>query len=222
VEQAVRLEPRDQRGFLVQGVTVEPSVMGVTISIEPIQFSRTVVIVPDVRGTPLAGHDLVAVTVRPSTVTLLGPRVLIQDTEVVQTEPVDIANASSTIVRAVSLELPSGASVSSEVTVIVTVEVEAASGQRLFLVSVVATGLAEGPSIVGELPAVEVTLSGPLPTLSEVSSEEITASLDLSALEAGSHTVEVTVTPPTGLQVESVSPDEIEVLLGDPGAPQGP
>jgi YbbR domain-containing protein len=54
-----------------------------------------------------------------------------------------------------------------------------------------------------------------LPVLSAVSPSDITAGLDLSGLEGGSHTVEVTVTAPVGLQVEAISPPEIEVVLGE-------
>jgi YbbR domain-containing protein len=213
VEQAVRLEPRDQRGFLVQGVTVEPSVIGVMINIEPTLFSRTVVIVAEVQGAPLDGYNLVAVTVSPSTVTIFGLPSLIQETAVVQTEVVDISGASSSLMRRVSLELPAGASVSEDVSVIVTVRVEAASGQLVFLVPVVAAGLGEGLSLVGELPSVEVTLSGPLPTLFVVSPADIVVILELSGLEAGEHTVEVVVTAPAGLAVDSVSLEDLQVQL---------
>ena len=220
LEQAVRLEPRDQRGFLVQGVTVEPSVIAVTINIEPTLFSRTVVIVAEVQGAPLDGYNLVSVTVSPSTVTIFGLPSLIQEKAGVQTEAVDISGVSSSLVRAVSLELPAGANVSEEVSVIVTVRVEAASGQLVFLVPVMAAGLGEGLSLVGELPSVEVTLSGPLPTLFVVSPGDIVVILELSGLAAGEHTVEVMVTAPAGLAVDSVSREELQVQLEEPEAPQ--
>jgi len=213
VRQAVRLEARDQRGFLVRGVTVDPSVTKVVVRIEPTRFSRTLAIAPEVRGTPAQGYNMVGVSVSPATVTIFGSQSLIETTLVIRTPPVDISGAGKDVVRTVPLDLPPGASVSGDVNVTVTVEIEAASGQMVFVVPVNAVGLGEGLSIVGALPSVQVVLLGPLPTLLALRPTDIFASLDLSGLKAGAHTVEVKVKAPSGLQVTLLSPEEITLRL---------
>ena len=213
VRQAVRLEARDQRGFLVRGVTVDPSVTKVVVRIEPTQFSRTLTIAPQVYGTPAQGYNVVGASVSPATVTIFGSQSLIETTLAIRTTPVDISGAVKDVVRTVPMDLPPGASVSGDLNVTVTVEIEAASGQMAFVVPVNAVGLGEGLGIVGALPSVQVVLLGPLPTLLALRPTDIIASLDLSGLKAGAHTVKVNVKAPSGLQVTSTSPEEIPLLL---------
>ncbi len=97
--------------------------------------------------------------------------------------------------------------------VTVTVKVEPALGLARFLVPVSASNLAEGLSIQGALPSVEVTLYGPLPALRLLSPNDIPAVLDLKDREAGTYRLTVKVSPPQDLELRGVSPPEIEVTL---------
>ncbi len=213
VRQAVRLETRDARGFLVQGVSVEPGVTEVRLGLEQSLFNRTLVVSPDVRGAAAQGYNVVGISVSPTTVTVFGSQEFVQETTVIRTQPVDMAGAKEDVVRSVSLDLPQGASVSGSVNVTVTVNIEAASGQLGFGVPVSTVGMDSGLAVTGGLPTVQVSLLGPLPALLELSPNDIAATLDLSGRGAGSHAVPVTVTPPAGLLVASVSPGEIQVTL---------
>jgi hypothetical protein len=60
---------------------------------------------------------------------------------------------------------------------------------------------------------VEVTLQGELPTLRNVSPDQVTATVDLSGLGAGSYRLEPKVAAPAGLKVANISPASIEVVL---------
>ena len=213
VDQSVRLEPRDQNGFLVQGVTVEPGVSKVSVEIEQVEYSKVVIVSPDIRGQPARGYNIVATDVEPPTVTIFGPKDFIEETRAIRTKPVDIADAENDVVRSVSLDLPSGTSVSGGVSVTVTVDIEPASGQVSFVVPVSAYGLAGGLSVLGGLPSVEVLVLGPVPELLDVRPNDISATVDLEGLGKGTHTVSVKVTVPGGLLAAGVQPEEIKVQL---------
>ena len=86
-------------------------------------------------------------------------------------------------------------------------------GQQVFAVPVTATGLGDGLSIVGNLPPVQVFLFGPSPDLLRLNPNDISATVDLDGKDAGTHTVKIEVTAPDGLEVRSVSPEEIELTL---------
>jgi len=60
-----------------------------------------------------------------------------------------------------------------------------------------------------------VTLFGPLPVLEGLSPNDIPAIIDLSGDGAGTHTKQVSVTPPSGAKVRSITPAEIQVTLGN-------
>jgi len=215
VDQAVRLSPRDGRGILVPGVTIEPSLTGIRIEIDQEKFSRSVAVSPDIAGAPELGYNVVGVSVNPAAVTVRGEQAFIEGTISVPTKPVSIAGATEDIVRTVSLDLPSGAEVTGGVPVVtVTVNIEPAQGLLTFSVPVTATGLGENVVIQGGLPSVIVTLFGELPDLQALSPSDISATVDLAGQGAGAHREAIEVTTVSGLTVQSVSPPEIDIVLG--------
>ncbi len=214
VDQAVRLTPRTDRGFLVQRVNLEPSIVGVTIDIDQQRFSRSVAVSVVTDGEPAPGYNVVSVSVNPPTVTVSGSRSFISGTNSIDTQPVDIDGADATVVRSVSLDIPSGAEVigGSQV-VTVTVTIDPATSEFNFTVPVTAANLGANVSIVGALPSVSVKLIGPLPILGEVSPADISATVNLDDLGAGTHSVEIEIAELAGVTVATVTPGEIDVVL---------
>lgn len=214
VDQAVRLTPRNDGGFLVQRVNVEPSVTGVTIDIEQEKFSRSVVVSVVTDGDPATGYNVVSVSVDPPTVTVSGTQAFITGTDSIDTQPVDIDGADATVVRSVSLDIPAGAEVTAGAPVVtVTVTIGPATSEFNFTVPVTAANLGPNVSIVGGLPTVVVNLIGPFPILSEVSPADISATVNLDGLSAGTHSVKIEVARLAGVAVARVTPEEIDVVL---------
>ena len=158
--QAVRLEARDSRGFLVEGVSLEPSVMNVSVKISQTEFSRALVISPTIAGTPADGYNVVSVSADPAVATAFGPQSFVAEAATIRTQPVDITGASDDVVKTVALDLPADVSVSGGTSVTVTVKIEPAEGRRTLGITVVAVGLDANLSISGALPLVEVVLLG--------------------------------------------------------------
>ncbi len=208
---AVRLEARDQGGELVEDVDINPAVVDVSISIEQKSFSRALAVSPQLKGTPRQGYNVLGVTVEPAVVTVFGSQTFVEQAVAILTQPVDIDDATGDISRTVSLSLPTGTSVKGGVNVTVKVKISAATGQQAFAVPITVTGLADDLKIAGNLPPVQVFLSGPLPQLLDVNPSEIKASIDLGGKDAGTHKVGIKVTAPNGLEVGSISPQEIDV-----------
>ena len=111
-QQAVRLEPRDSRGFLVDGVTLEPSIVTIMVDISQTEFSRALVVSPVVTGLPAAGYDVVGISADPTVTTVFGPQSFIGEAATIRTQPVDITGATEDVVVTVSLDLPADVSVS--------------------------------------------------------------------------------------------------------------
>ena len=213
VTQAVRLEPRDSRGFLVEGVVLEPSVTNVSVSVSQTEFSRVLTIAPEVSGTPASGYEVVGVSVEPTVATVFGPPSFLGEAASIKTQPVDIGGADEDVVRTVSLDLPADVSVSGGTSVTVTVNIEPSQGSRTIGVTAVAVGLDSDLSIVGPLPLVEVTLLGELPTLQGLVANDIAATVNLDGLGAGEHNVSVSVSAPAEVLVASTAPESITVTL---------
>jgi len=211
--QAVRLEARDSRGFLVEGVSLEPSVMNVSVKISQTEFSRALVISPTIAGSPADGYNVVSVSVDPAVATVFGPQSFVGEAATIRTQPVDITGADHDVVETVALDLPADVSVSGGTSVTVTVKVEPAEGRRTLGVTVAAVGLDPDLSISGALPLVEVTLLGELPSLQDLRPNDVAATINLSGLGAGTHEIAVAVSAPAGASVAEVKPDKVSVTL---------
>jgi YbbR domain-containing protein len=212
-ESAVKLEPRNQLGNLVQRVSVDPAAIDVKIEIEQQSFSRSLAVSPKLTGQPRQGYNLVGVSADPAVVTVFGPESYINAAAKVDTQPVNINDATEDVIHSVSLDLPPGVTVLGGVEVTVTANISAAPGQLEFTVPVSVSGLEGDVRVSGSLPSVKVFVFGPLPDLLELNTSDITASVDMSGKDPGTHKVKVQVTVPDGLEVRSVSPEEAEIIL---------
>ncbi len=213
VDQAARLQPRDQNGVLVSGVSVEPSFTQIKVEIKQTVYRRALVVSPQIVGTPAAGYNLVGISSAPSVVTVTGPRSFIEQAASIRTQPIDISGAKSDVVRSVSLDVPAGVEVLGGVNVTVSVNISEAYGEITTAVPVSASGISNGLNVSGPLPSVVVVLYGPLPKLLELAPDDVAAAVDLKDQGPGVHKVKVKVAAPAGIEVRSVAPEEIEVSL---------
>jgi YbbR domain-containing protein len=212
-EGAVRLEPRNEQGVLVEDLNVDPATVDVKIEIRQRSFSRALAVSPELEGTPGQGYNVVGVSAEPVAVTAFGSRAFIEAATTISTQPIDIGDATEDVIRTVSLDLPTGVTVKGSFNVTVTVRISPAPGQLTFAVPLTARGLSNDLSIVGALPPVQVFLFGPLPVLLKLNPNDISASVDLEGKGAGTHKMKVKVSAPDGLEVRSVSPEELEIQL---------
>jgi YbbR domain-containing protein len=213
VRQSYPLLARDDRGFIVDGVSLEPSNAAVEIVVEQKQFERLVAVSPSLRGSPAPGYNVTAEEVDPPTVTLLGRIEILNVTSLVLTDDIDISGASSDVFRTVALRLPASVSVSGDATVSVRVRISAGQGEATFGVAPTLSGVGSDLGVVSVTPSVEVLLQGPLPVLRSVIPDQVTVTIDLTGLGAGTHLLEARVQAPEGLQVLSTSPSTVEVIL---------
>jgi YbbR domain-containing protein len=213
VTQAIRLEARDTRGFLVEGVTLEPSIINVNVKIEQTEFSRVLTISPAVVGSPAAGYDVVSISADPAVATVFGPQSFVGEAATIRTQPVDITGADEDVVLTVSLDLPVDVSVSGATSVTVTIGIEPAEGRRTMGVTAAIIGLDAGLSVSGAPPFVEVVLLGELPTLQGLLANDIAATINVAGLGEGEHEVTVSVSAPAGADVVSVSPETATITL---------
>jgi YbbR domain-containing protein len=213
VAQAVRLDARDALDTLVDGVFLEPSVVNVSVKITHTEYSAPLAIRPTVTGSPADGYEVVSVSVDPAVATALGPPSFIAEAAALRTQPVDISGATDDVVLTVSLDLPPDVSVSGSTSVTVTVVIDPSQGRRTLAVTAVAVGLDPSLSLSGALPFVEVELLGELPTLRDLLPNDIAATVNLTGLKAGTHTVKVTVSAPADAVVASISPETVDIKL---------
>jgi YbbR domain-containing protein len=85
--------------------------------------TRTVRVVPQIRGTPAPRHVLYGVQVEPPNVEVRGPRTTIEMRDTVETVPVDVSGSRERVSQGVALLLPDGVYPTSQRTVQVTIDI---------------------------------------------------------------------------------------------------
>lgn len=124
VEQSVRLEPRDDRGNPVEGVTLEPGITNISVDITQVTFQKVVVVEPVIEGTPAEGFQVVSVDARPVTVVVSGDAAFIAQIQTIRTQPINVNGEDAEVVESVDLDLPDGATVTGTGNVTVTVGIK--------------------------------------------------------------------------------------------------
>lgn len=210
--QVVPLVPRTDRGYDVERVRVAPPSVTVDIPIiREISFVELPVL-PEVTGAPQSGYWVSSTSVAPTTITVVGPREVLQTMSFVKTQPVNINGATTDVAQNVNLVLPNEVfPLASSQPIRVQVIVAPTEGVRPFQITPSVVGLPAGRTATVE--PVEVTLAGLLPTLSRLTASQISVTVDASRLVPGSHEVDPNVIVPTGLAVVGSSPNKVKVTI---------
>lgn len=195
VQRVRPLVPVDADGNVVEGVTLRPDQVQVSVTVARRPNARDVGVQVQLMGELPEGYRLSQIVPTPARVTLLGEvEDAIAADNAVQTLPLDISNAVDDLRVQVPLDLPASVEALNNAgetvrSVLVELDVEPRMGTRVLSRNVEVLGSA-GLSLSIDPPTVDVRLSGPVPLLNEV---ETTPELvrvfidaaDLADLEAG-------------------------------------
>ena len=187
----------DASGAAIDGLTVDPAIVQLTVPVLPTATTRTVPVVPALRGAVAAGYWITRVTTDPPVVTVRGE-----------------ADALGGIDQ-VALLLPAqGTSLIKAAQATVTVSVSPLAGSRAFpLVAVQATGLGSGFVAEFDPPTISVVVAGPVPALSGITAGQVAATVDATGKGAGTYPVDVLVRTPPGTTAQSVQPTRVTLTI---------
>ncbi len=219
IDQSLPLTPIDRLGDAVSPVKVEPDSARVKISVFPTASSRAVVVHPIVTGDPAAGFEVLTVTVDPLSVNVAGEAERLNALQSIDTEPVSVSGASSTVEMTVGLAPPDGVTPISVTTVDVTVTFRPVTSTRNFEVGYRLVGDDIDLRYSTAVDRVHITVGGSKADLDKLDGATLVADLDVSDLEAGTTEVEVTVDLPPGLTLVSADPARIPVTVTAPPPP---
>lgn len=210
---SVSLRDKDDQpiGNLVEWT---PRLVTVTVPIEQLPGYRDVPVRVRWEGQPARGYRIREVAVDPSIVTLFGSPAAIEAVPgYVETAPVNIEGANGNIVERLALIVPENVSVFGAQSVVVSVGItpieESTWVQRVPVIQ----GLDDRLQAELSPRIVEILVAGPLPRLETLQPGDVQIVLDLTGLEAGTHTLEPSVILPEGIRQETLVPETIEVKI---------
>lgn len=218
VNRTITLQVVDANEVPVTGITVVPDRITVNQTITQRFGYRNVVIKVIYSGQPASGYRLTNISAFPPAVTVFSadPQVVSNLPGYIEAGPIDLTNLKDDVDISLNLNLPSGVSVVDEQTsVLVRVGVAAIeSSLTLPNIPVEVTGLAPGLKSKVSPETITVILSGPVALLDRLQATDVQVKVDLTDLTVGTHQVvpqiEVLI---TDLQVESILPESVEVVI---------
>lgn len=216
------LDPVDESGDPVEGVTVTPQSVSVRVPIVAQFGVQQVSVVPALKGQPAPGFAVGRIDWEPKIVEIFTSGVL---TTTLATEPVNLDGLTSGITQTVTLQrLPNVITRPQTVPVTVSVEIVPISvpSQLPLLVPVSPTNLGEGLTAPAAEPAsVQVTLAGPFDQLSQLANTPgaVAATVDLRDLGPGTYNLPVQIQVPAGLQLISPAAPIVSVTIYPPPTP---
>jgi YbbR domain-containing protein len=213
LEQVFTVVPRDGRGGDIEGVTLNPPTVQVILPIVQRDITQVYAVTPQLAGTPSDGFNVTSVSVQPPFAVITGAIEGLQSLTTVATDEVDIDGATSDVVRAAKLRLPTGLAVSGSDTVTVRVSISPARGEITLGLTPTVENLEPGLRADVAATLVEVRVEGEIPVLRSLSPSSLVAVVDASGLGAGQHDLPVQVTAPPGVQVVGVEPSTVPVTL---------
>jgi YbbR domain-containing protein len=221
IDQSVPIEVLDEDGQPMQGLTISPPAAHVTVPVSQQGGYRDLAVKVVVRGQVASGYRLANILVFPPVITVYSsdPAVVSALPGAVETQPLDLQDASNNITTRLELNLPAGVSVVGERTVLIQAGISPIeSSLTLSNEQVEITGLPAGLTAQISPTTVDVIVFGPLPLLDTLTRQDVRVTVDLTGLQPGTHqltpTVQILI---SNVSVESILPGTVEVILTSSG-----
>lgn len=221
IDETVLIQIINSKNEVLRGLTVSPESTNVTVPISQQGGFRDVAVKVVVRGQVAIGYRLENISVFPPVITVFAndPTIVNALPGVVETQPLDLQDGKEDISTRLSLALPDGITLVGAQTVQVQVSISPIQTSLTLLNQPInVNGLAAGLSAQTFPQTVDVIVSGPLPVLDVLTSDDITISVNVADLGVGIYQIKPDVEIlNSNVLVESILPETVEVVLSIQG-----
>jgi YbbR domain-containing protein len=223
IDTSLPIEVVDSENQPLQGLTINPESVHVSIPISLLGGFRDVAVKVIVQGQQAAGYRIENISVFPPVVTVFAddPNLVNALPGVVETLPLDLQDRSEDISTRLSLNIDDSIAVVGTKTVQVQVSISPIqTSLTLPNLPIDVIGLSEGLSAQPFPQAVDVIISGPVPVLDALTAEDITVYVDATGLKVGAYQLEPKVEPLVeDISIKSILPGTVEVVVTIPVTP---
>jgi YbbR domain-containing protein len=212
----ITLQAQDKNGDLVDAITLTPDTVRVDQVISLQGGYRNVAVNVTTEGVVEPGYRFTSITPAPPTVMVFSenPQLVEQLPGYVNTKPLDLTGVDGYLETILELDLPEGVTVVGDPTVLVQVNVTALVTSMSISREIETIGLFPGLSVVVSPLQVSIRVSGPVPTLDNLTLRDIRVVVDLTNLGIGVHTVTPTIEIlPEDIIWEDISPTTVEIVI---------
>ena len=220
IDESIPIQILDAQNNILKGLTINPEAVRVNVPISQQGGYRDVAVKVVVQGQVAAGYRLENIRVFPPVITVSAsdPKLVNDLPGVIETQPLNLQDRKEDVSTRLSLNLPANITVVGAQTVQVQVSISPIQTSLTLLNQPInVNGVPEGLSAQVFPQTVDVIVSGPLPVLDTLTSKEVTVSVDVTGMEAGTYqlTPDVKVSVANVL-VESILPGTVETVIAVP------
>jgi len=203
----------DAQGQTVGGVELDPKSVHVELPLFTNLESRGLPVRVVITGAPGPGYRVAGIDPLPSIVSVQGDADDLVALQAVDTEPIRLSGETATVTTITRLSLPPNVTVPNVDTVSVTIRIAPVTETRTFSAGFTLVG--DEPGFTYDLSTSHVleTLFGGVNDLDAAGGKPLLATVDVTGLGAGLHTVTVTPDVPQGLTLVDTSPPTISVRV---------
>ena len=215
-----RVIPVDVDGKEIDGVTMDPASVEVTIPVQARSDVRQVSVIPNILLETLPeGYTVGSITYEPQILLISGPPNSLRNApSTLFTEPIDLTDRTSTFEQAVNVLISDpNLFIVGQQTINIQVPITPLLSSRQFdPVPVEIIGLGDKLTATVSPPTVTVLITGPQLLLDKLTLDDIRAVIDLNGLEAGNHQLPADVSvniDPSAISTMSVLPTELDIEI---------
>ena len=214
IEGEYQLQPLNGDGEPVPYVTLMPEKVNVRLPIELSGYYRSLAVKVVLEGNISPDYFNPSIVIDPPAVTVFGtPGVIAALPGFIETEPIDVEGAQSDVIVWPALNVPPGVAIVAGQQVEVSVFIESIQSSLTVEVTPEVQGLEPGFTSTISPETVEVILSGPLPLLEAMGTNDVRVVLDLFELAPGTHQIEPQVVAPRGTTAQNILPATVQVEI---------
>ena len=226
IEQAIEIQIVDEQNVPLEGITINPESVHISIPLSQQGGFRDVAVKVIVHGQQAPGYRLENISVFPPVITVFAedPELVSELPGVVNTQPLELQDAKQDITTRLALDLPEN------VTIVGTEGAQTVQVQVAISPIQTSLTLPDQPIKLIGLPdalvaqflpqTVDVIISGPLPVLEVLTPQDITVTVDVTGLDVGTHQlIPKLETEVDNVFEESILPGTVEVILSIPPTP---
>lgn len=206
----------DANGQEIAGLIFAPATVQVIVPIKGSLSNRLVPVRVPILDNPAPGYSVDDIKIEPTNVTLCcAPNNILEEVDSVSTNPVSIAGITGSIVTTTTLILPAGVELypGQSNTVTVTVSVQTFDTTWQISVSPVLQGLPEGFAAVVSPTSIDLTLSGTFAQFQALTPADVSATIDVTPLDAGTYEITPVINIPADITLVSVNPPNVTLSI---------
>ncbi|HYE80996.1 MAG TPA: CdaR family protein [Clostridia bacterium] len=204
----------DESGKDIQGISIDPGTVEVSI---PIENTKRVSLEMDLSGQPAAGYMVNSISVQPGEILITGKQQALAGINSLKTEKIDITEGTADVSKEVRLVLPDGielVNVNEKVSIFV--DIEKITYQEVTIENIEYVNLAAGLEPESIKAGMIAALRGGESLLLDASST-VKFYVDLKDAVEGTNVMNLLWLAPEGVEVMSVTPAQVEVVLKKSG-----